>query len=264
MDPHTIDLPAPLLSPYSGSQIRFAVEAWPMRAAEELRSALIFRALARAAYLVGMPDPWPSRLAAAVHDEIRHARLCATVGSRLGARAPRYDVRPVRARLAGLSDALSRVAALLLVEVAIGETISMYMFRAVAKASAEPLTRAALRSILRDEARHQRLGWDGLHALWPMLPEAHRAQCQQEAARGLAACEQQIAPAMRWLERRTPFDAAYAALGVLHPEVRIEAFYVAVERLVLPRLTRLGLDGTRAWEARYRVVPRPPPNARCD
>jgi hypothetical protein len=257
MEPRTTDLPAPLLSPYAASEIRFAVEAWPMRAAEELRSALIFRALARAARLVAMPAPWPSRLAAAVHDEIRHARLCATVAARVGARAPRYDARPVRGRLAALSDPLSRVAALLLVEVAIGETISMYMFRAGSKAAAEPLTRAALRSILRDEARHQRLGWDGLHALWPMLPEAHRERAQHEAARGLAGCEQQIArPAMRWLERRTPFHPAYAELGVLHPEVRIEAFYVAVERLVLPRLTRLGLDGKRAWEGRYgRAVP---------
>jgi hypothetical protein len=59
-------------------------------------------------------------------------------------------------------------------------------------------------------------------------------------------------PALRWLEEGRPFDPAYAALGVLHPEARVEAFYTAVERLVVPRLTRLGLDGARAWSERYR------------
>jgi hypothetical protein len=57
---------------------------------------------------------------------------------------------------------------------------------------------------------------------------------------------------MGWLEKGRPFDPAYAALGVLHPEARIEAFYAAVETLVLPRLTYLGIDGALAWKNRYR------------
>src|ERR1019366_9730047 len=100
------DLPAPALDGYDAAQIRFAAMAWPMRAAEELRSGLIFRALAQAARAAAMPDPWPTRFAMAVRDEARHARLCATVGARLGAPEPRYDVRPVRSRLAGLHEPL--------------------------------------------------------------------------------------------------------------------------------------------------------------
>lgn len=94
----------------------------------------------------------------------------------------------------------------------------------------------------------------GLAALWPTLAEAQRVALQRKASSGLAACERQNAvPAMRWLESRRPFDPAYATLGVLHPEARIEAFYTAVERLVIPRLTRIGLDGPRAWAERYVV-----------
>jgi hypothetical protein len=37
----------------------------------------------------------------------------------------------------------------------------------------------------------------------------------------------------------------------LAPEARVEAFYDAVENLVLPRLTRLGLDGAVAWRDSY-------------
>jgi P-aminobenzoate N-oxygenase AurF len=248
------DLPAPALGGYDAAQVRFAAMAWPMRAAEELRSGLIFRALARAARAASMPDPWPSRFAMAVRDEVRHARLCAAVGARLGAPEPRYDARPVQARLARLGEAhLTRTASLLLVEVAMGETISTYLFRAGRRTTVEPLTRAALGAILGDEVRHQRLGWDALTALWPMLSDALRAAVQREAARGLAAAEQQNArPAMLWLQRRQPFDPAYAALGVLNPAFRVEAFYFAVERFVVPRLTRLGLDGPLAWKNRYR------------
>jgi hypothetical protein len=249
----TIDLPAPVLAPYTAAQLRFATVAWPMRAAEELRSARIFRALARAARVLSLPELWSARFASAVHDEVRHARLCATVGAALGAPVPNYDARPVRARLASVPEPRARLLSLLIIEIAMGETISMYLFRAGRRAAIEPLTRAALSSIVGDEVRHQRLGWQGLAFLWSTLDESMRAFLQSEAARGLAMCEQQTArPAMLWLQERKPFDPAYAALGVLHPESRVEAFYFAVERFVVPRLTRLGLDGDLAWATRYR------------
>jgi hypothetical protein len=248
------DLPAPSIASYEEKTLRFATAAWPMRAAEELRSALIFRALYKASQRAGLTGDWPARVASGVHDELRHSRLCAEVGARVGAPRPRYDATPVRARLSGLPDPLLRAASLLLVELAIGETISTYLFRAGYRASREPLTRAALRSILGDEVRHQRLGWDAIGALWPTLPEALRAELQRHAAKGLAGCEQQTAkPAMLWLKERRPFEPAYAELGVLRPEQRVEAFYFAVERFVVPRLGRLGLDGARAWEQRYRA-----------
>jgi hypothetical protein len=248
----TTELPAPAIAPYTDAQLRFATAAWPMRAGEELRSARIFRALAQASRAVGLPDPWPARFASAVRDEVRHARLCAAVGATLGAPVPKYDRLPVLARLAGMPEPFACLLSLLLIEVAMGETISMYLFRAGRRASIEPLTRAALGAIAGDEVRHQRLGWTGLAFLWPTLSEPERAGLQREAARGLAMCEQQTArPAMLWLQRRKPFDPAYAALGVLHPESRVEAFYFAVERFIVPRLTRLGLDGDLAWRTRY-------------
>src|SRR6266496_3418120 len=121
-------LPPVDLTGFTLPQVVFAAAAWPMRAAEELRSALIFRALARAAVAANLPEPWPKRFAAMVVDEIRHARLCADVGSRLGADRPRYDARPVRACLAALPDPIGRTTAILLTEAAMGETISMALF----------------------------------------------------------------------------------------------------------------------------------------
>ena len=98
----TTELPAPLLAPYTEGAASPATVAWPMRASEELRSARVFRALAQASRVVGLPDPWPARFASAVRDEVRHARLCAVVG----AAARRALSRPTtRARCAPASRA---------------------------------------------------------------------------------------------------------------------------------------------------------------
>ena len=41
---------------------------------------------------------------------------------------------------------------------------------------------------------------------------------------------------------------------MIPPEVRVEAFYGALEQVALPRLGRLGFDARRAWEERYRTA----------
>lgn len=245
-------LPAPEVEHYAAQDVAFAISAWPLRAAEELRSALIFRALAHASTRSTTTEGWAQEFFSAAHDEIAHAQLCASVGARLGADPPRWDARPVHARLKPMTDPLFRALALALVEVAMGETISMTMFRAGRRAAQEPLTRAALERILTDEVRHQRLGWRALAAWRPSLSEQSLGALQEEARVALGAIEQKIAaPALQRLEANVPFEPAYAALGVLAPESRVEAFYAAVERLVLPRLSQLGLDGERAWRERY-------------
>lgn len=247
-------LPEPNLAGYGQAQIGFAASAWPLRAAEELRSARIFHALKCAARASHLDSAWVTRFAVAVGDEVRHAKLCTDVGARLGAPAPHHDATLVRKRLASLPLPLDRAAALLLAEVAIGETISTSQFRVGRHCAREPLTRAALELILRDEVGHARLGWDALAALWPAIPDAERDALVTETRRALAACEQQIAvPALQRLEQGEPFNPEWAALGVVPPEQRVEAFYDAVEGQVVPRLARLGIDGQQAWSTRYRA-----------
>jgi hypothetical protein len=247
-------LPEPALDGYTGEQVRFAASAWPMRAAEELRSALIFRALARASRLTALEPSWTERFRAASRDEVSHATLCAAIGVRLGAPSPTYDRSPVRVRLSALADSIQRTAALLLVEVAVGETVSTSLFSAGLGGAIEPLTRAGLTTILRDEVGHSQLGWSGVAALWPSLTDGERSDALSELKRAFVAFEQHNAlPALRRLEAREPFDPVHAALGVLSPAVRVEAFYSAIEGQVIPRLARLGIDGESVWERRYRA-----------
>jgi hypothetical protein len=250
----TIELPAAALAGYTRHDIAFARLAWPMRAAEELRSALVFRALTRAAHAVGgaLWDGFGAAFRRVVDDELRHVRLCRAVGDALGAPPPAWDRSPLRPRLAALPSPRLRAGALLLVEAAIGETVSSLLFRAGRRAAVEPLTRAALTSILTDEVRHAQLGWTALEALWPTLDDGERAALQREAAMGLSGLERTVAlPALQRLEAGETFAPALGELGVLAPEARVDAFYQAVERLVRPRLDKLGLDGEAAWRDRY-------------
>ena len=142
-----------------------------------------------------------------------------------------------------------RAVEITLVEGAMGETISSALFAAGRSDAEERDARAALARILRDEAMHARRFWRLLDAL---RGPGDDGRLHAVAARALGVIERtQIVPVLRRLERGAPFDSAWAALGVLAPEARVEAFYRAIERRVVPQLNARGLDGTRAWNARY-------------
>jgi hypothetical protein len=53
--------------------------------------------------------------------------------------------------------------------------------------------------------------------------------------------------------RARPATRTIGRLGVLDPEVRVEAFYAAVERQLLRRRSARGLDGPALWRDRYRA-----------
>jgi hypothetical protein len=246
----------PALKEFSTAQIAFARQAWPMKAAQELRSAAVFTELQQLAILCALPLDLASVLADAARDELLHAELCFRVAELLGSPPDRVAMDSVEARFASFPDRRQRLLTLLLIEVAVGETVSCSLFRAAAKGSEEPVTRLALSVILRDEARHARIGWQALEALRFGWSEDDRRLLKDEIHQQLGAIEQFIAvPSLRRLESGTPFDAALASLGVLPPVVRVEAFYRAMEIQVLPALDALGLGGTDAWRSRY--APRP-------
>jgi hypothetical protein len=236
---------------YTAQQIAFAGAAWTMRAEEERRSAAVFSDLlsliadAEASLVV------VHEVHAMVGDELFHAALCAERASALGAPRPASAPLPRKAALPlAPEERRSRALEIVLVEGAMGETISSALFAAGRRAAEEAAARAALTRILKDEAMHARRFWRLLDAL---RGPGDEGRLHAVATRALGLIERtQIVPVLKRLERSAPFDPAWAALGVLPPEARVEAFYGAIERRVVPELDARGLHGTRAWEARYR------------
>ena len=228
-----------------------------MRAEEEYRSAAIFAELTAAFIDGGGALDLAGGLSQIVGDELRHAALCSHLADQFRAAAPRVRVAPVRDRVArSRGDRKALTCSLLLIEGAIGETISSALFSAGRHGTREPCSRAALATILRDEARHARFFWEAVAILGPNMVAGGGEQINEELRFFLGALEvQQALPSLKRLSAGQPFDEALERLGVLPPERRVETFYHAVERGVLPRLDRLGFDGARSWRDRHRAPP---------
>jgi hypothetical protein len=252
--PLSASLPAPELSRYAPSQVAFAARAWTLKAEEEYRSAAVFSEIVAGCLQIGAPLDLLAALARIVQDEIAHAALCFDLSVRFGAPAPAAALSRVQARLAAHAPDRERQALSLLVfEGAVGETVSAALFRAGRRGAREPCARAALSAILRDEARHGHVCWNAAAELLPGCSAEVRALLERDVSRSFGAFEQGAAlPALQRLEAGEEVDPALVELGVIPLEVRVEAFYHAIETIALPRLSRLGFDARRAWEERYR------------
>jgi hypothetical protein len=249
--PYAEELPPMHLEPYAADDVAFAARAWTMRAEQERQSAGVFAALASALVDSGEPLDLAGAFTRVVADELAHSELCATLATRLRTQVPRAEpiVRPTSGT-PGERRALA--LRILLVEGAIGETLSCALFNLGRNLAREPCTRAALGRILRDEIGHARTSWEALEALRPAMSEKEREGLEQLATQALGSIEQtQMVPVLRRLERGEHFQPAWAELGVLPPAQRADTFYAAIERRVIPRLERVGIDGARAWRERY-------------
>jgi hypothetical protein len=246
-------LPEPELGSFAPEDVRLAAAAWPLKAAEELRSAAVMTEAQRLAVLHGFGLDISAALVRIVQDELVHVELCQEVGRRLGIESASFSLDWVHARFASLPDERCRFWALLTVELAMGESLSTALFLEGARQTTEPLQKAALQHIVEDEALHARIGWEILAALESELSSEERNFLRQEVRQQLASLEQaQAAPSLARLQAGETIDPALTRLGVLSPETRVNAFYRTLETRVLSSLDKLGLEGSRGWKERYR------------
>lgn len=121
-------------------------------------------------------------------DELAHAELCAGVAQRCGGGIdvpfdPCALEQPAYRELLPLER-----ATLLVVRVfCLGEAVSLRLLAGHLRATRQPLARAVLQRIVRDEARHARFGWDYLDWVAPLLGPGERAQLAARVTSELAA-----------------------------------------------------------------------------
>jgi hypothetical protein len=248
-------LPAPTWERFGAATIAAAASVWTARAAQERRSAAVFATISGGLSRLPLPLPLLGAVARIASDELRHTELCRRVAMELGAGSFLDDLTGTERRLRMPDvDPATAVASLLLVEGAVGETISTALFAATREATVEPRSRAALSSILKDEARHARTCWAAFEVLAHAMP-LDGARLAADLSRELGLVEREtILPALRRVEAGDDDPLEFAAVGVLRPLRRAEVFYSALEGKVLPRVTALGIDGETAWADRYRHV----------
>jgi len=240
--------------PRFGREARSAAAAlWASRASQERCSAAVFATIVAGLARLPLPLPLLGALARIPCDELRHAALCGRLAGELGFPEPEDDLEGARRRLCppGVAPTAAAIS-LLLVEGAVGETMSTALFAATRSATNEPRTRAALSLILRDEARHARTCWEAFSVIADRVP-VDRLCLEADLSRELGIIEQQtILPALRRVEAGAIDPPELEALGVLPALRRAEVFYATLETKVLPRVSALGMDGPAAWARRYR------------
>ena len=234
-----------------------AAQAWSARAGQERCSAAVFAAICHGLLAVPVSLTLSSALARIVDDELRHAELCEQMARELGGALDKDELGDAERRLRPPErDAISAAISLLLVEGAVGETISTALFAATRTLTAEPRSRSALSLILRDEARHARTCWEALDLLTGEVTR-DGAALSADLSHELGVVEaHSVLPALKRVEAGDLGMPEHAALGLLPPLRRVEVFYATLEQNVFPRLRRFGIDTQSVWGDRYKCATR--------
>ena len=216
------------------------VAGWRALCEDERDSVIAATLVAGDLARLGAP---PSILAAAarvISDEIRHVGVCATVLERLGAEVVEV---PAEQRRRGVGDDPSierRTALALVAGFGVGESMSAGCFAAARQACRQPLVHWALTELLRDEARHGTFGIDTGRWLTRTWSDAERQTLWAGCVAEMESFERRLGGPVLGNEAGTP-NPEELAVGILTPREACAAAVRAVERWVIPSLTRLGV-----------------------
>ncbi|MEJ7735217.1 MAG: hypothetical protein WKG00_39285, partial [Polyangiaceae bacterium] len=145
----------------AGAADREAVAAaWSRDALAEAASVPAFLQLAGDLLALGAPDALVDEAIAAAEDEVRHARACAVIASRLAGRriTPALPASPLRPSLPG-PDGMRRVAVESWLDGCLGEGAAAARAGLAAHRASEPFVAGVRRGIAREEHRHAELAW---------------------------------------------------------------------------------------------------------
>jgi hypothetical protein len=219
-----------------------ARRAWTGAAFQEHRTgaacALTLRALieARAPVdLIGVACRFPL-------DEMVHVELCARLSMELGGGSEiRYDPRELVYEPARDQSPLLIASELVVHNFCVGEALSIPLLRGASKAAAQPLTRAVLMRIVRDEALHGNFGWSYLAWASERLTKPDLAQLSMLAARSIRGILRNWDGLKQELQVAGGRPKAHA-LGWMQTRDYLTLAARSLEHKVLAPLSRYGID----------------------
>ncbi len=217
-------------SAHPPSTVARARRFWTVAAFQEHRTGAAIAATLEALIAARAPLDLVAVASRFVLDEMAHVELCARVAAALGGGAPlAHDPDALLERPSPELPPLLRAAELVVRVFCVGEAFSVPMQRETARAARQPLLRAVVERIAKDEAAHGRFGWIFLDWAGESLDAGARAHLAGVAEAAIAALE-------RGWDALAPSDDADASLGWL-PRER----YRALARRVLDEEVRAPL-----------------------
>ena len=149
---------SPDLDAHSPDDVEAARVAWASRIVDEYRSVVVFGELLVLLARVEAPYAALCAVQRLIGDELRHTRLCADLADMLGG----HDDLAIDLRELGLPPSsdppAGRALEIIVRELVVAETESVYALRAYRDATTDPACRTALSLLLRDEVRHAATG----------------------------------------------------------------------------------------------------------
>lgn len=210
-------------------------ETWGHRAQTEFQSIGVMTQFLGDVLAAGDPIEIYSVAADAIRDEIRHTALCVGVVEALGTqvRLPEREADPEDfARLPAAARALTTGIAML----AINETVSVALLRALRERATHPVIAAVLQATLADEDEHGDFGWQYVAASLQRFDEGGLVHGRRVAAEALRRFAHANAP--------PPVTAPAAELahwGLLDAADERAIITSTIDDVVRPRLRELRL-----------------------
>ena len=173
-------------SAYPDDVVIAARRAWTGAAFQEHRTGAACAMTLRALIEVRAPVDLIAMACRFPLDEMVHVELCARLSMELGGGSEiRYDPRDLVYEPPRELSPLLVATELVVHNFCVGEALSIPLLRGSAKAAQQPLTRAVLSRIVRDEALHGSFGWSYLEWASELLTAQDRAHLSLLAARSI-------------------------------------------------------------------------------
>jgi hypothetical protein len=173
-------------------------------------------------------------------DEMVHVEMCARLAMELGGGSEiRHDPKALIYEPARDLSPLLYASELVVHNFCVGEALSIPLLRGAWKAAAQPLTRAVLGRIVRDEALHGGFGWSYLEWAGVQHDRSDLEQLSRLAARSIRG----ILRNWEYLKREQGGDRPRAhALGWMQTRDYLVLAARSLEAKVLAPLARHGID----------------------
>jgi hypothetical protein len=221
---------------YDAETLEWGVESWQLRTLDEYRSQVAFTSLLTELTQLGCAFDTLTAAVRVVRDEARHVELCRRLVVALGGTdeipgEPNWVTSDARA------PEMLRVVETIIGSLCIGECLSTALLAATAKVTKDPLAKAVVTALTRDESFHGQLGWTLLPQLWPMLTKPQQRRAKARIGENLEGAREAVFDGCFGDdsgEPRNPF-------GHLKNDERRAVYERSLERDVLRRFRELGL-----------------------
>ena len=176
-------------------------------------------------------------------DEMVHVELAARLAMELGGASEiRYDPHELVYVPDGTRSPLLEASELVVHNFCVGEALSIPLLRGAAKAAAQPLTRAVLSRIVRDEALHGSFGWSYLGWARDRLTQHDLGYLAEVAARSILGVLRNWDELKRDLAQQPDGRPRAHALGWMQTRDYLTLAARSLEQKVLGPLLRHGID----------------------